>query len=70
MWCRSRVIMRWAKDDDAPPDFLMRLRPGDLVAIESGVAQVEFTCGAQLVLSERVQVADHEPVIRSTAKRA
>lgn len=42
--------IRWPKDA-GPPDFLLRLRPGDLVAIESGVAQVEFTSGAELMLS-------------------
>lgn len=41
--------LRWSSDS-GPPDFLMRLRPGDLVAIEAGVAQVEFTSGVELTL--------------------
>ena len=40
-WSRGRV----------PSDFLMRFRPGDILGIESGIAQVEFSGGARLVLS-------------------
>lgn len=39
-WSRGRV----------PSDFLMRFRPGDILGIDSGVAQVEFSDGARLVL--------------------
>lgn len=40
-WTRGRV----------PSDFLMRFRPGDILDIKSGIAQVEFSGGAHLVLN-------------------
>ncbi|MGI9455036.1 MAG: FecR domain-containing protein [Aeoliella sp.] len=39
----------WSRGQ-APQDFLMRLRPGDVVGIEKGLIQLEFSDGALLVV--------------------
>ncbi len=41
--------IKWTHDR-APSDFLMRFRPGEILGIETGIAQVEFCGGARLVL--------------------
>lgn len=52
--------LRWASDA-APADFLMRLRPGDLLAIEQGTANIEFTGGAELILDSACQLQITSP---------
>ncbi len=52
--------LRWV-NDAAPADFLMRLRPGDLLAIERGTATIEFTSGAELVINPASQLQITSP---------
>ncbi|TWT42654.1 FecR protein [Botrimarina colliarenosi] len=47
--------VRWS-GGKVPSDFLMRFRPGDILGIESGIAQVEFSGGANLVLCSPASV--------------
>ena len=47
--------VRWS-GGKVPSDFLMRFRPGDILGIESGIAQVEFSGGAHLVLCSPASV--------------
>lgn len=39
----------WSKDAQ-PTDFLLRLRPGNIIGIESGFAKIEFSDGALVLL--------------------
>lgn len=40
---------RWSPDNQ-PSDFLMRLRPGDVIGIESGLVKIQFSDGALVLM--------------------
>jgi hypothetical protein len=47
--------LAWS-NDGAPVDFLLRLSPGERLKLEAGLLQVEFTRGAQVILSGPVEL--------------